>query len=135
MKTQYRFLILMLAVTLATFSVVNAQVLEDFTAVVEGHSVALEWTNNSESNVTKYSVQRSFDGRNFYTISNLQPEGNGHTYHYIDDNLYKNNIRTFYYRIEVCQNGGRSLFSRTREVTLSLSGILRTWGSIKAMFR
>ncbi|NQT35745.1 hypothetical protein HQ587_11185 [bacterium] len=135
MKAQFRLIAPVLFMTFAIFSVVNAQVLDEFTAVVDGHNVVLEWSNNAENDVTKYCIQRSFDGRNYYTISNLLPEGNGHTYQYIDDSLYKNNIRTFYYRIEVRHNGGRSLFSRTREVTLSFSGILRTWGSIKAMFR
>ncbi len=135
MKAHIRYIVLVLAVTLTNLSVGNAQALDDFTAVVDGHSVVLEWTNNSENSVDKYCVQRSFDGRYFYTISDLQPEGNGYTYSYIDDDLYKNILRTTDYRIEVSPNEGRSLFSRTMEVTLSFSGILRTWGSIKAMFR
>ncbi|MDP8239597.1 MAG: hypothetical protein P9X24_10955 [Candidatus Hatepunaea meridiana] len=135
MKIKLINISLLITVLLAPTSFVNAQTIKDFDVVADGRNVLLEWTSNGENQVNEYRVQRSFDGRNFYTISDLEPVGSGHTYQYIDNDLYKNKLRTFYYRIEVCQNGGRSQFSWIEEITLSFSGILRTWGSIKAMFR
>jgi len=70
MKAQFRLIAPVLFMTFAIFSVVNAQVLDEFTAVVDGHNVVLEWSNNAENDVTKYCIQRSFDGRNYYTIHN-----------------------------------------------------------------
>ena len=128
-------ILLFILVLLLQASPVVAQVLESFTASVEGHSVELEWTTSSERNVVEFCLQRSFDGRNFYPICEMEPTGAGHTYNYIDNDLFKGNTRTFYYRLEIRHAGGHKEYSQTREVTLSFSGVYRTWGSIKAMFR
>ncbi len=129
------FIHLFLLVILLQASPAIAQALESFTATVDGHSVKLEWTTNSERGITGFQLQRSFDGRNFYTICKMEPAGIGHTYRYIDNDLFKDDTRTFYYRLEIRRTGGHKEYSQTREVTLSFSGVHRTWGSIKAMFR
>ena len=126
---------MLLTVLLVSFSQVSADAIRDFSAVAEGNTVTLQWTSNSESNIVEYRLQRSFDGRNFYDLSTIEPEGSGHTYRYTDNDLFKNEVRTFYYRIEIRLNNGQSQYSRTERVTLSFSSIHRTWGSIKAMFR
>lgn len=112
-----------------------AQTVSDFTAVIDGSSIILSWKSGSEVNLSDYCIQRSFDGRNYYDISVIKPEGNNHNYRYTDQDLYKEAFRTYYYRIELRMKRGPVQYSQTREVTLSFSGIQRTWGSIKAMFR
>ena len=112
-----------------------AQTLESFSATAENNAVRLEWRTINESGVTGFCVLRSIDGRHFYKICNIDPVRAGHTYHYVDNDLFKENNRTFYYRLEICMSGGRKVYSQTKEVTLSFSGVQRTWGSIKAMFR
>jgi len=124
---------LLLLMALAQPSI--AQMLESFNATADNHSVRLEWKTLSESGVTGFCVMRSIDGKNFYKICDIEPAGSGQTYQYIDSDLFKDNTRTFYYRLEICLNGGRKIYSRTEEVTLSFSGVQRTWGSLKAMFR
>jgi hypothetical protein len=119
-----------------TFSTVDARIIEEFTAESLDRSADLEWTTGSENGVSEYRLQRSFDGRTFYTIHEVTPgSGVNHTYQYVDDDLFKTQVRTFYYRVEVSMNTGNSEYSSTENVTFSFSGIIRTWGSIKAMFR
>jgi len=112
-----------------------AQTLESFTAKAESNSVRLEWKTINEFGVSGFSVLRSIDGKRFYKICDVDPVSAGHTYQYVDNDLFKDNNRTFYYRIEINMSGGRKVYSRTEEVTMSFSGVERTWGSIKAMFR
>jgi hypothetical protein len=112
-----------------------AQLLESFSAVADNHSVRLEWSTVSESGVTGFRIMRSIDGRNFYRICDVEPAGAGNAYQYIDNDLFKDNTRTFYYRLEICLTGGRKIYSQIAEATLSFSGVQRTWGSLKAMFR
>ena len=112
-----------------------AQTLENFTATAENSNVRLEWKTINEFGVTGFSVLRSIDGKRFYKICDMEPVGAGHTYQYIDRDLFKDDHRTFYYRLEINMNSGRKVYSRTEEVTLSFSSVERTWGSIKAMFR
>ena len=128
-------LLILLLVTL-TFSTVDARIIEEFTANSLDRAAELEWTTGSENGVSEYRLQRSFDGRTFYTIHEVRPGSSiNHTYQYVDDDLFKSQVRTFYYRVEVSLNAGNCEYSRTENVTFSFSGIVRTWGSIKAMFR
>ncbi|MCF7809515.1 hypothetical protein K9N50_00865 [bacterium] len=135
MLTIKNTLLVLLLLTL-TFSTVDARIIEEFTATSQDRAAELEWTTGSERGVSEYRLQRSFDGRTFYTIHEVTPgSGVNHTYQYVDDDLFKNQVRTFYYRVEVSLNSGNFEYSQTENVTFSFSGIIRTWGSIKAMFR
>jgi len=127
------FAVLILLVLLAGQT--DAQVIRDFSAARSAQGVLLQWTTVREVNVEEFRVQRSFDGQRFITIHTTQIAGGGHTYSYLDDDLYKGPDQTWYYRVEIKSANERVDYSITREVTLSFSGIRRTWGSIKAMFR
>ncbi len=129
-----RFLPIALIILVAALPV-SAQVIVDINAEPDGRNAVIEWKSGSERGVVEFRVQRSFDGHSFYTICRVEPAGDNHTYRYIDNDLFKERLQTFYYRIEVVLSGGRTQLSRTVDVTLSFSGIHRTWGSIKAMFR
>ena len=114
-------LLILLLVTL-TFSTVNARIIEEFTAASLDRAAELEWVTGSENSVSEYRIQRSFDGRTFYTIHQVQPDNRAnHNYQYIDDDLFKSQIRTFYYRIEVSLNSGNCEYSQTENVTFSFS--------------
>jgi len=121
---------------LLTFTSINAQIINEFTATSQDRVAELNWTTGNESGVNEFRVQRSFDGRTFYTIHEVQPNnGSNHAYQYVDDDLFKSQIRTFYYRVEVSLITGNCEYSSTENVTFSFSSIIRSWGSIKAMFR
>ena len=133
-KTKNTLLISLLL--LLAFTSLDAQIISEFTATSQDRVAELNWTTGNESGVNEFRVQRSFDGRTFYTIHEEKPNnGANHAYQYVDDDLFKSQIRTFYYRVEVLLKTGNCEYSSTENVTFSFSNIIRSWGSIKAMFR
>jgi hypothetical protein len=127
----FSFLFLTLNLAWATDSVIT-----DFTATSLGDKAQLEWTSGLEGNLIKYKVERSTDNQYFITLTDILPEGNYHTYIYIDDDIMKSSSqRLYYYRIRMIFADGTFCYSLVRSVNIQLSGLMETWGSIKAMFR
>jgi len=116
-------------------STVQAQIIRDFTATVDGNRAILQWSSVSEAGVLLYRVQRSFDGTNFHDVANIDPRGDRQDYRYVDDDLFKGQMRTYYYRLEIVMSDGERFYSPVVEVVFDSSNIKRTWGSIKALFR
>jgi len=116
-------------------SLATAQIISDFNAVGGSQGVFLQWTTARESGVVEFRLQRSFDGVQFHSIHTNKAVGAAHTYYYTDNNLFKGPQQTFYYRIEIALPDDQVSYSNTEVVSLNFSGIQRTWGSIKAMFR
>jgi hypothetical protein len=110
-------------------------VFRDFAAANSGGQARLEWNVNPGAAILAFNVQRSFDGRRFYDLARIPFTPGQNHYLYLDDDLFKDEIHTFWYRIEAELPNRQVELSSTAEVTLSFSGIRRTWGSIKAMFR
>jgi len=110
-------------------------VITSFNASNADDYVLLEWVSGSESGVSNFQVERSFDGIEFQAIVTITPQGSSSSYYYEDHDLYKNTTRTYYYRIKVQMSNGSSSFSAVETVTLTFSGIQQTWGSIKSLFR
>ncbi len=125
----------LIALTLAFPLAASADLIESFTAVSHGQEVYLQWATTQENGVSSFRVQRSFDGRYFHTLRSLAPTGNNSSYSYIDSDLFKSSLQTFYYRIEIEAANRRVSYSLVERVELAFSGIRKTWGSIKAMFR
>ena len=113
----------------------GADILE-FSAEPDGESaVLLTWRTGVEVSLTVFQVQRSSNGNTFYTIGNVNPTGSYSEYQYLDTNLLKQSVKTYYYRLKMIDTSGAVTYSEVRDVTLTFSGIQQTWGSIKAMFR
>ncbi len=113
----------------------GADILE-FSAEPEGESaVLLSWRTGVEVSLTVFQVQRSTNGSTFYTVGNVDPTGSYSEYQYLDTNLLKQSVKTYYYRLKMIDTSGAVTYSEVRDVTLTFSGIQQTWGSIKAMFR
>ena len=113
----------------------GADILE-FSAEPDGESaVLLTWRTGVEVSLTVFQVQRSSNGNTFYTIGNVNPTGSYSEYQYLDTNLLKQSVKTYYYRLKMIDTSGAVTYSEVRDVTLTFSGIQETWGSIKAMFR
>lgn len=113
----------------------GAEVISDLTATAYGQQVLLEWTVSPGANPLGFQVLRSFDGRVFQTVAQVPVSPGAAKYTYLDGTQFKSEPRIIYYRIRADLPGGASAYSSTAEVALSFSGIQRTWGSIKAMFR
>jgi hypothetical protein len=107
-----------------------------FSAKTDGNNVKIEWTSGDESNVAHYSIQRKTPQTSYIEIASVQSRGSNSYYSYEDQSLYKVNDVVFTYRLVIIGKDNSSLvYPHEISVSPNISGIKRTWGSIKAMFR
>jgi hypothetical protein len=136
MKTFIRTNLLALTIALMLTGIAVSQgIIATFSALGDGDAVILEWSSGIETGLDQYQVERSFDGLEFFPIADIPGTGSNSTYIYEDHDIYKSSTRTYYYRIRAVMEDGTFSFSSVQSVTLNISGIQQTWGSIKALFR
>jgi hypothetical protein len=110
--------------------------LRDFRAHSEGDNIKVEWETGDEVNIQSFVVERKSSESSFTEISSpIQPKGSNSYYSFLDGSLFKNTDYVFQYRLKIVDNDGTVSHSATISVTPKISGLKRTWGSIKAMFR
>jgi len=128
---------------LASMSIIAAEISFDhMTAKSDGKVITIEWRPSIEKGVRSYELERSSTGDGFRSIANIEPKGAQTTYRFVDENaLMKggNNERIlgkmYSYRIKVIAFDNSVSYSNIVSVSHSVSGIRRTWGMIKEMFR
>jgi hypothetical protein len=106
-----------------------------FSAKSDGANVKVEWTSGDESDVNHYSILRKTPQTPYIEIATIQPKGDNSYYSYEDQSLYKTKDIIFIYQLKTVFNSKSPIFSKEVSVSPNISGIKRTWGSIKAMFR
>jgi hypothetical protein len=99
-------------------------------------NVILDWQCSSETNLKNYVVQRRTFNGSYSDIATVQPRSDMN-YEFTDQTAYKNEDQVYYYQIEIIDNDGS--VSKSQEIQVlhnnGVTGIKRTWGSIKALFR
>lgn len=95
----------------------------------------LEWSTGVEDNFQMFVIERSADGRTFFSVGQVNATGSYSQYEFTDASPLLDNQRTFYYRLKMVDRDGTYRYSEVREVSLTFSAVQHTWGSIKAMFR
>lgn len=69
----------------------------------------LKWVSSNESNLAKYGIERSTDGKNYSTITSITANGNsGGSYQYIDANISRT---VNFYRLKMINNDGTFKYS------------------------
>jgi hypothetical protein len=108
-----------------------------FNASSENGNVKLEWKSQEENNLRHYVIQRKSATSSFIDIATIQPKGNNSYYSYIDESAYKSQDLLFVYRLKIVDDDQDRSTTYTPGISVShnVSGVKRTWGSIKAMFR
>ena len=82
-----------------------------FVAARANNSTHIIWTTSNEENVNRFEVQRSDDGINFYTISQVGGRNSGITENYsANDNAAIQTIA--YYRLNCIDNDGKTKYSQ-----------------------
>lgn len=109
--------------------------LEFFHARSESEDVKLEWKTGEENNLRHFAVERKTPQSSFIQLATIQPQGSNKLYSYIDANAYKTTDLIFIYRLKIVDNNDQVTYSSEVSVSHNISGVKRTWGSIKAMFR
>ncbi len=101
-----------------------------------GDNITLTWQTTNEENVKEFEILRGADKDNLASISIVASKGNNSSYTYIDKNAYKTNSSFYSYGLVIVDIDGSKSEPITRGVSHNgVSGVKRTWGSIKALFR
>lgn len=136
-------LIITLILTTATVGFAVQPTLQYFQAKSNGNSVSLEWKSNTESDVLQYDVERAGEDGQFRFVGTVQAKGSNQAYTYRDDEAFAKRDGSdgtiarnyFTYRLKIVTADRATSYSNTVGVTHNVSGIKRTWGMIKEMFR
>ena len=101
----------------------------------DGINITIKWITQDETNVARFDVERCTSGDGVFTfLATVNPKGPS-LYEVVDNNALKRVTTLYQYRVKVTFNDGSSIYSSTVTVTHTISGVRRTWGSIKSMFR
>lgn len=132
MKFRYSVYIIVLLAVVALYA---GTFLEYFHGRSEGDDVRLEWKTREEVNLQHFKIERKTPQNSFVEISTVQPKGSNSYYTYLDQSAYKTTDMIFIYRLKIVDTNGQTSYSNEVTVSHNVSGVKRTWGSIKAMFR
>jgi len=130
MKLSYFFIVCLVATT-----VFAGTFLEYFQGRSDGEDIRIEWKTQEEINLQHFKIERKTPQSSFVDITTIQPKGSNSYYTYLDQSAYKPNNMVFIYRLKIVDTNGQVSYSNEVSVSHSVSGVKRTWGSIKAMFR
>jgi len=126
---------IILVVLLLIATVYGGAFIQYFQGKSESDNIKLEWQTGEENNLQKFVIERKTPQSSFAEIGIITPKGSNSYYSFIDQNTYKTNDLIFIYRLKIVDNNGQVTYSNETTVSHSISGVKRTWGSIKAMFR
>ena len=132
MKIRFSQIFIILLITTAVFA---GTFLEYFHGRSEGEDIRLEWKTREEVNLQHFKIERKTPQSPFVEITTIQPKGNNSYYSYLDQSTYKTTDMIFIYRLKIVDTNGQASYSNEVSVSHNVSGVKRTWGSIKAMFR
>lgn len=101
----------------------------------DGVNVTLRWITDDETNVAGFEIERraGTDGA-FASIAPIDPKG-ASLYEYVDNSAFRKTATLYQYRLKIVySNGATPTYTAMLTVSHTVSGVRRTWGSIKAMF-
>ena len=134
MRSLTCFALLSVACTILAFAeIIKSGSLQ---ASSDGVNVTLHWITDDESNVTRFEVERrSGTAGEFTMLGTMDPKG-ASSYEFVDISAFQKTLSLYQYRIKIVQSHGLApVYSQIMTVSHMVSGVRRTWGSIKAMFR
>jgi|SRR3989339_464403 len=120
---------------LSVSSLLGGVFLDFIHAKNEGDNVRVEWKTSDEKNVKEFLVERKTYQGEFNVLESVKPLGPNSSYSFLDQNAYKVSDVIFIYRIKIVDNDNSVSYTKEVSVSHNISGVRRTWGSIKAMFR
>jgi len=108
----------------------------EYNAEPGNNKVTITWRTGSETGVDQFKIQRSTDDNLFIEVGSVNKQGDGSQYEFVDDNVIFKGSQTFFYKIRAIKSNGSLVEeSGSFPANPNISGIYRTWGAIKAMFR
>ncbi len=131
-----KYAVIKLSVFLFIVSTALAGALIDYFHVRnQGDDAVIEWKTSQETNLKNFVIERRGPQSQFSEVATVEPHPDNPFYSYTDKSVYKTNDYVFVYRLKIVDNNQQVSYTDEASVSLSISGVKRTWGSIKAMFR
>lgn len=139
-------IILMTIISIATVYAVQGMVFEYVRANTNGSSITVEWKSVTETSAVRFEIERRSGNQQFRWIANSNPKGAGSVYKYTDESAImkstsekiSNEVLSqaeYYYRVKIVKSDKTYEYSDEAKAIADVSGIKRTWGMIKEMFR
>ncbi len=128
-------IIILFSILVVAAAVYADSFLDYFQGRSEGEDVRLEWKTSAEVNLRHFVIERKTPQNPYIELATVEPKGSNSFYSYLDEAAYKTADLVFIYRLKIVDNDGSTSFSAEVTVSHNVSGVKRTWGSIKAMFR
>jgi len=102
----------------------------------DGSSITLNWVTDDETGVVRFEIERRVGTSGaFGYIASVSPKGPS-LYEFVDPSTYRISSTLYQYQIKIVFSEGRTpVYVGPVTVNHTVSGVRRTWGSIKAMFR
>ncbi len=108
----------------------------DVTGRSESGDVKIHWRTQQENNLDHFAIERKSGTQGSYVeIASIDPKGDNSVYDFVDRSAYKTNDVYFIYQIKIVDKNKQASYSEEITVAPVISGVKRTWGSIKALFR
>ncbi|HLX12997.1 MAG TPA: hypothetical protein VKS81_09295 [Bacteroidota bacterium] len=135
---KYRLLVVAILV-IACLTIALADIIrqDSFQAASNSVNITLHWITDDETNVSHFEIDRSLGPDPSFTwLANVSTKGPS-LYEYVDNTAFKKVTTVYQYEIKIIFNDPNTnpIIVGPVSVTHSVSGVRRTWGSIKAMFR
>jgi len=131
-----KFIFPVLLLFILTSLVYAGMIFLEYSAIPSTDQVTIKWITKAEENVSNFNILRSDDDQYFKIIGSVNKQGPGVNYTYIDEDVIFNGDNTFFYKIRAVQSNGTTIEETDSfPANPNISGIYRTWGAIKAMFK
>lgn len=133
MKT--KFLIAFLVFT-AGLMFGGANIPQGLSVRSDGNNIIISWQAISETNLKQYIIQRKSGYGDYVDVAGINPRTDMN-YEFIDREVFKTSASWYKYRLKIVDNDGSepTYLDQVGMISLNLSTVKRTWGSIKALFR
>lgn len=128
-------IIILFSIVVVAAAVFAGSFLDYFQGRSEGEDVRLEWQTSEEVNLKHFAIERKTPQNPYIELVTIEPKGSNSYYYYLDEAAYKTEDLVFIYQLKIVDNDGSISYSAEVTVSHNVSGVKRTWGSIKAMFR
>ena len=127
-----------LTLNLLLISSLIAYEIVDFSAFPANNMIEVSWQVQDGTNIQKFVLQRSVDEVSWNDVQELSYSGDGTKYYYQDSQVMKDSEEfktSYFYRLKIHLTDGSIETSQSIMARPKYSGIYRTWGSLKAIFR
>ncbi len=113
----------------------DVNVFSEVSAVPNTNRVVITWVTKSETGVQRFVIARSNDDKTYISLKRITAKGPGTEYEYVDQNVMFNDFSALFYKVKALDATGQTIDETSMIVHPNISGIFRTWGAIKALFR